>query len=147
MNGICHSLFIHNFNNADMRYISVYFLLFTLFFAVSCSEKNKEIYAKPVVFPEKILKNANTLWNYHNDYLRLSEDYISLDTNLKFIAKKEFLMLVSSGKYFPLRLTSKDTACYQLYRVGVPNDEYIPTLLNTIGTFAYKNYLLEKGLV
>lgn len=127
-----------------MKYKSTYLFISILFFVASCSQKEKDSYGKPVVYPAKILENGNTVWSYHNTYLKLAEDYISLDTILKPIAKKEFLMLISSGKYLPLRLTSKDTACYQLYGIGVPKDDYIPTLLNTIGTFAYKNYLLEQ---
>lgn len=124
-----------------MKYIYVYLFLPILLGAASCSQK--ESYDKPIVLPEDILKNSNTLWNYHNSYLKLSEDYISLDTTLKPIAKKEFLRLITTGKYLPLRLTSRDTACYQLYGIGVPKEDYIPTLLYTIGTYAYKNYILE----
>jgi len=138
---------MNNFNNNMMKYIRTYFLLFILFVALSCSLEKKEIYGKPVMPPEKILENGNTLWNYRNKYLRLSEDYVSLDTNFKFISKKEFLALVSTGKYLPLRLISKDSTCYQLYKVGTPKDEYVTTLLYTIGVFAYKNYLMEQQVL
>lgn len=129
------------------KYKDIYLFFSILICMASCSQKKEVHLGTPVMPPENILNGINSLWDYHNKYLKLSEEYISLDTNLKPIAKKDFLNQVITGKYLPLRLISDDTAYYQLYSIGKPKDDNIPTLLYTIGTFAYKNYLLEQQML
>lgn len=108
---------------------------------LSCNEK--AIKNKPIVQPTAILKISHNFWNYYTDYVRLTEDYTSLDTTLTPITKKKFLDLITTGKYFPLRLNSVDTNLYQLYPVSTPGNIDIPTILYTMGTYALHRFKME----
>lgn len=116
-------------------------IIFISFVMLSCNEK--EIKNKPIVQPTTIIKNSHNFWNYYTNYVRLTEDYTSLDTTLTPITKKKFLDLITTGKYFPLRLNSVDTNLYQLYPVSTPENIDIPTILYTMGTYALHHFKME----
>lgn len=71
--------------------------------------------------------------NYAQENLFWSSDYTALDTASKPISKKQFLTALSTGKYLPLRLTTKDTT-YQLCTLSdQANDDVRTTIQQDAG--------------
>lgn len=89
-----------------------YVLLFTI---LSPSIKGQTTTLISIENPVSITKNFMSFWEYYNDHINLSEDFISLDEKGKPMSNKKFVEKLSSGKYLPLSLRTKDKPCYQLY--------------------------------
>lgn len=93
--------------------------------------------------PNMILKDQSAFLNYYNTYIKLSENFIAYDIQENLITRETFLLKVSSGEYLPLRLNSKDTVKYKLYKLNLPADNYVPTILRAAGAIEYKHYQME----
>lgn len=107
---------------------------------VYCSCKQTSTYGIPVEDPVDILKDQTSFLKYYNT-LKLSADFIALDASSKIITRGEFLKQVSSGAYLPLRLTSKDSVYYKLYKINTPTDYMI--WIKDMGDREYKHYQME----
>lgn len=122
---------------SKLTYI-VSFFIFSLF---SCAETSK--YGLPVEEPEVILKSQGNFLRYYNTYLKLSENFIGLDSSSKIIERGVFLQYISSGKYLPLRLISKDSVYFKLYKINTSVDNIITVLLQSSGVTEYKYFQME----
>lgn len=100
-----------------MQNILAYIFLFFILAYSSCTQTST--YGVPVKDPADILKDETSFMKYLPT-LKLSEDFIALNTSSKIITKGEFLEQVSTGAYLPLRLTSNDSVYYQLYEINTP---------------------------
>lgn len=96
----------------------------------------------PVMDPPEILKSLLSLLEYKRDHLRLSEDFIALDTAFQRIGKERFLEFLSSGEYLPLRL-STDSPTYRLHKLDPEGARDIRTTLGALGKSYYRNYKME----
>lgn len=116
-------------------------LLVFVFTCSSCTQiSQKEI---PIEHPSDVLKSLKNFLNYSNSSLKLSEDFIALDSSSKIIGKGEFLQQLSSGLYLPIRHMSNDSVYYRLYKINIPTDDYIPLLIKGMGEVEYKHYQME----
>lgn len=123
-------------------------LSFIAFFLLSCfSYSQDSTYRLKGVDPVEILKNQSNFLKYYNEYLKLLEDFIALDSSSKVITKGDFFKQLSSGVYLPLRLTSNDSVWYKLYKINIIVDDYIPTLIRSIGDLEYKHYEMEDKVL
>lgn len=117
------------------------FSLFVITF-FSCTQTSNR--KNPVEDPAKILRNLLSVLEYNRDYLRLSEDFIALDVASQGISKEQFLKLLSSGKYLPLRLISKDSSInYKLYKLRPEVNDDIRAALMYLGNTYYRHYKME----
>lgn len=123
-----------------MRTIFFYILFFYSLLSVSFVEA--QLYGVPVKKPENILKDRPSFLNYRYTTLRLSDDFIALDTNDVVIPKGDFLEKIITGEYLPLRLNSKKRA-YRLFKIKGIVDHYIPSILRDIGVEELNNYKWE----
>jgi len=98
---------------------------------------------KPLEKPGDILKNFTAFWQYYNTYVRLSDDFIALDDCLHVINKEKFLKQLVTGSFLPLRLSSQDSAYYQLLKIDASIKADIPATIKQMADFEYKNYQLE----
>lgn len=105
----------------------------------NCSKSNGH---KPIEDPAAITQNFKSFWTYWNQYVKLSGDYVALDGNSKVITKAEFLRLLSSGKYLPLRLSSKKTL-YRLDKIDNLNKDGISSTIIQMANAASENYNRE----
>jgi peroxiredoxin len=124
-----------------MQRLSFYIFLFFILSYSSC--KQSPTYGEPIEDPNAILKDQKSFLKYYNDYLKLSEDFIAFNSSLKVIGKGEFLQQLFSGDYLPLRLTSKDTPYYKLYKINTQIDDYIPVLIKSAAYTEHSHYQME----
>ncbi|GAB3973041.1 hypothetical protein GCM10028806_26190 [Spirosoma terrae] len=91
---------------------------------------------KPVAEPSQILKDANSFWDYKQNYIRLYEDFQAVDNQLNPITRKTFLRTLATGRYLPLRQqTQNSTALYQLYPLPERVDKNLQALLHQWGFY------------
>ena len=123
--------------------LSFSLLLLTLLFVfISCNSKATDM--KPVEEPSVILKSITSFLNYREQHVKLYEDFNGMDSASKFISKKAFLKLLSTGEYLPLRMISKDsTPCYKLYILDSSVQEEIRTTIKWWGLEEYDYYNVE----
>ena len=100
--------------------------------------KRTPSYVTPVYEVSRILKNTSNLANYCT-HLRLSKDFIALDSNYQMVSKDFFLKSIATGRYLPLWLKSDSThLCYQLIRL---KDSSI--YLKQLGQVYYQDFSME----
>lgn len=116
-----------------MKRISLYFL--GIFFLISCQGSNTTVTNNTDVF-----KDQASFLNYYNS-LKLSEDFIALDTLSKVISKSQLLQKVASGEFFPIRQTSHGLLYYKLHKVNSPVKEMI--WIQNLAEREYNNYQKE----
>lgn len=116
--------------------------LIVIIFTFSCKAQTYS-FETPIVDPKQILKDQIAFLDYYNNYLKLSEDYVAYDQESKEIPKGKFLLQVSLGGYLPLKLLSKDTARYKLYKLNIPGDDIISLTLRHLAAVEYKYFLME----
>lgn len=121
-----------------MQSVLAYIFLFFILAYSSCTPTST--YGVPVKEPSDILKDQTSFMKYLPT-LKLSEDFIALNTSSKVITKGEFLEELSTGAYLPLQLNSNDSLYYQLYKIDTPPD-YIMWLQYKADR-EYKNYQME----
>lgn len=68
---------------------------------------------------------------------------MGLDPNSKVIKKEEFLKLLCSGNYLPLRLNSKRPIYYKLLKINTWGTSDIPNQIKNIANTEYSNFLRE----
>nr|WP_315170973.1 TlpA disulfide reductase family protein [uncultured Flavobacterium sp.] len=124
-----------------MRNFFSFFYVFFLINQYSSAQKTND--KDPVEDPLLITKNFQNFWNYSNTYINLTTDFVGLDANSKVIKKGEFLRLLSSGNYLPLRLKSKRPIYYKLFKFNKWNNSDIPDQIKNIANIEYDNFLKE----
>lgn len=124
-----------------MTKLSTYAAIFLMLVYSSCSQTTK--YSAPVADGKTLEKNFTTFWKYYNTYVQLSGDYIALDTAFNIIPKEGFLKQLKTGAYLPLKLTYKDSTCYQLYKIDAAADAGISPVVKEMAEFEYQNFKLE----
>jgi thiol-disulfide isomerase/thioredoxin len=109
---------------------------------ISCTQPAK--YKSPVVEPANIVKDMMSWLYYERDYMVWSADYVALDSEKIQITKDEFLDRLSTGKYFPLRLDTKDSSlCYQLYKLDESADKEIGVIIRNKAQIEHLYYKME----
>jgi peroxiredoxin len=118
-----------------MRNFHAIFLLFALFLG-SCSQnpgskkdqmdtiqvssvKEDELKAGEPEFPlNSITIDFMSYWTYHDQYVKLYRDFTATDERDKSIKKEDFLLALTTGKYLPLLIHTKDsTTNYKLIKI------------------------------
>ncbi len=112
-------------------------LILSLFF-INCKEENKktsQISKKGKLEIKPISKNSNyenistsfiTWWTYYNNEIDLSTNFLAYDYNSNKISKKEFLNLLTEGKFIPVKLENKNNFSYKLLKCD--NIEILKTI-------------------
>lgn len=97
----------------------------------------------PVEAPANILKSVNSFFAYSGENMRLAEDFTAYNSSLKVISKGAFLKALTSGNYFPLRLTSTDNKLYfKLYRFDASTKNEIREATKGWSVVYYEHYKL-----
>ena len=108
-----------------------FFIIFFFFYLSSFSQSAND--KGPVVHPTEIVKDFMSFLYYQRDHLIWSADYVTLDTSLNTISKKEFLEQLTTGKYLPLKIRISDALPgFQLYGLEKSVDkDIVATIKNT----------------
>ena len=118
------------------------FLFLSILFLSLCNcSKNNDF--KPIADPVAITQNFQSFWTYWNQYVKLSEDFEALDADSKIITKPEFLKLLSSGKFLPLRLSSKKMM-YRLDKIDDLHKDGISSTIIQMANVALDNFNREE---
>jgi hypothetical protein len=103
--------------------------------------------SKPMVMPASVIKDNLSLAYYKRDYLRLAEDFNAYDVKLHLITKHQFLKALTTGGYFPLRLTSTNKiGSYQLYKYPKSVSKDIKSSVIQFATTYLQHYEMEGKL-
>lgn len=121
------------------------FLSLICFFVLTASSYPQAAgHGDPVVEPAKVLGNIQSWLIYNRDYLKLSGNFIALDPASNTISKELFLKSLSSGKYLPLRLTSKNSnSYYKLYKLPASVDNDVLSTIKDLGEVEYEHFKME----
>jgi peroxiredoxin len=126
-----------------IRQMKTFFAITILFSLVSCSSTSK--YEGPVLEPSAITKDMMSWLYYDRDQMQWSADFQPLDTLSKPMVKSDFLELLSTGNYLPVRIKTRDSAlCYQLYPINGNVDQVIRETIRNKAQTAYR-YLQMEG--
>ncbi|WP_299215533.1 TlpA disulfide reductase family protein [uncultured Dokdonia sp.] len=122
----------------------LFFIIYIIFISFSSAQTND--YGKPVKDPSIILKSFQNFWQYQNTYIKLSDDFIGLDTSSNSIDKGEFLRQLITGNYLPLRLQSKTSIYYKLSEVDYWDVKDIRNTTVNLAKIELWNYTMENNL-
>jgi len=120
-------------------------LLTSLFTLNSCKENKSALAPNTNV---RLLQNEfMSWWNYHNDYINLSIDFIAYNESDKMISKKEFLSQLRTGNFIPVKLITTDNLeHYKLYSLQSDSDKSIQETIKLSASTAYQYFSLEGTL-
>jgi len=109
-----------------MQRLCFYIITAITLLCVACNNNNKKDgkpYGEALQQPGDILSDPGTFADYYYS-LKLSRDFIALDTNDAVINKAAFLQRLIAGSYLPIELEANDSNLYyKLYPVpGNTND-------------------------
>ncbi len=103
---------------------------------------------EPVETPATILNDFMSFWYYWNDYIKLSETYISFDDIGKVISRKVFLEALMTGNYLPLKLrVNAPFSQYQLYKIDSGKYEDISGTISQYAGYFYRYYQMEGTML
>jgi peroxiredoxin len=118
-------------------------LAFATISIIACSEKTE--YGQPNANFKNLEKDFITWWNYHNNNIVLSSNFIAIDNLSEIITKEDFLEKLTSGDYIPLKLSSKDSLTYyKLFKLDQDSDSEISKQIK-INSTAYLIQFKAEG--
>jgi len=132
--------------------------LFTLINFISCTSTPKKEVAevldspkidqrsvgKPIIEEKVIMANFGTFWNYYKVNIKFFEDFVPFDTAGKIIEKANFLKTLTTGEYYPLLITSKDSLInYKLMKIPAKAPENAGAYMRQDSKSALAHYEME----
>lgn len=109
---------------------------------LACRDQPKK--SEPVLRPDKITQDMMTWLYYNRDQMRWSADFKALDTNSHLMGKGDFLYILTTGKYLPVKIKTADSSLsYQLYKLNNIVDKEIIEQIKTKAQIAYQYHQLE----
>ncbi len=125
-----------------MKKNAAYIFLIFLLFSFSCQQSKN--YGDPTIEPAVILKSFNSFWTYLTRYVRPSEDFTALNIGSEVMTKDNFLKLLSTGDYLPLRLNSRDSSIYyKLYKLSDDAEDDIKETIKNWANVHYAHFKME----
>jgi len=122
----------------------IWLLSFLLMFFVTHLNAGND--GNPDVDVAKLAKSFSDWWKYHNQNIRLSDEFEALDSSDKKITKQAFLEKLNSGEFIPIKLASADGVCYKLFKLENGSDKSIPEVIKYAGAEALKNFKMEGNV-
>jgi len=110
---------------------------------VSCTENGVD--EKPDVNVENLQKDFMKWWTYYNVQINLSSDFIAIDNTSGKISKAAFLEYLTSGKYIPVKLMSKDASktSYKLFNISGQSTNNISSTIKNASITEYEHFKME----
>ncbi|HEU4472448.1 MAG TPA: TlpA disulfide reductase family protein, partial [Flavisolibacter sp.] len=121
-------------------------LLSLLFFLFSCREEKR--IGGPIGNAHLLQKSLMSFLQYRQNHLRPYEDFKALDASSSVITKENFLQLLSTGGYLPLKLSANaEIPVYQLYEMSDSSDQELRSVIREWGRTEYEQYKAEGKLL
>ncbi|WP_282051399.1 TlpA family protein disulfide reductase [Maribacter aquivivus] len=126
-------------------------ILLVLICITSCKE-NKETKAKNAetiaqksdVDVNALESNLTTWWPYHENNIILSSEFIAINDKSEIIPKDDFLNLLTTGDYIPLKLIAPDSVRkYKLYKLSASADKKIREFIKSTSENIYSKFKME----
>lgn len=93
---------------------------------------------------KSIQKSFMTWWNYTYQNIHFSENFVPLDTFSNIITKKQFLKLLTSGNFIPIKIENNtDISKYKLSSIYLFAENDIRKTIIQIGKDALEKYKME----
>lgn len=125
-----------------MKNVAFLFIVFSLF---SCKEHSS--FGQTNVNPIEIQKDFIKWWQYYNNDIMLSQDFVALDETEKKLTKEQFLTTLTDGKFIPIKLeTTNDTIYYKLFKIEPTADSSISATIMESSFNELQNYKKESTL-
>jgi len=121
----------------------LFVLLVSLLVIASCSEKPGD--GAPNVNVEELQKDFMKWWSYYNQQINLSSDFNAIDFSSNVISKADFLKNLTTGKFIPVKLTSKDTSkiYYKLFPLNESSVKNIAEPIRNASIVEYEHFKME----
>jgi len=121
----------------------LFLLLISLVVIVSCTDKPKN--EQPDVNVENLQKDFMKWWSYYNMQINLSLDFTAIDNSSNVISKEDFLKSLTTGKYIPVKLMSKDTSetRYKLFVISEQSAEGVSSAIKNASILEYEHFKME----
>lgn len=100
-------------------------------------------YENPVADVKVVSSDFNAFLNYYTKYIKLSNDFVGLDITSRIIDKRTFLNKISTGFFFPMRLTSEKQTYIKLIKINNWKSIDIPNTLKQYANSELKNFEME----
>lgn len=129
-------------------------LLGTLQFMFSCNNVDSSKEGKPAssnttaninytVNREELLKSFMIWYKYTYNNIKLSDDFVGLDTDSSIIKKSDFLQRLATGKFVPIKIMVRnDVNYYKLYKLPIANSD-IETTIRQMALTETSYYAME----
>lgn len=89
--------------------------------------------------------DANKWWTYDYNNISLAADFIALNDTSEKITKNEFLAMLTTGNYIPLKQQTLDSLkTYKLFKLGAKADESIRSTIKSTASVIYRNFKVEQ---
>lgn len=112
--------------------------------ATSVSKIDSNKIGKPIIEEKYIMANFNTFWSYYTTNIKFFEDFLAFDTAGKVITKEQFLETLTSAKYYPLMVYSKDSLInYKLAKIPSTGPQDAGAYLRQDSKSALVHYKME----
>ncbi len=99
---------------------------------------------KPIIEEKDIMVNFGSFWAYYKTNIKFFEDFVPFDTAGVIMKKKDFLNVLTSGRYYPLMINSKDSLInYKLARIPAKEPENAGAYLRQDSRHALEHYDME----
>ena len=122
------------------KYPALFFLITSIL--IGCKQEVKII--TPGIRVVELENDFKKWWRYYNDEIMLSSDFLSLNQYSEQIEKGEFLELLTSGDFVPIKVNSIDNKeYYRLYKLTTQADKSIRETISFRAEYAHRNYLKE----
>lgn len=121
----------------------IFLLLIALIVIVSCAEKADD--EQPDVNVEVLQKDYMKWWIYYSERINLSSDFIAIDHSSNKITKGIFLNNLTTGKYIPVRLITKDTTkiYYKLIQLNQSTNNNIKEAIKNVALTENEHFKME----
>ena len=91
----------------------------------------------------ELLKNFMSWYKYTYDNIRLSDDFVGLDTDSTIIKKSTFLHRLATGKFIPIKVMKRDDVNYYKLYKSSSADADIERTLKEMASTAITYYAME----
>lgn len=108
---------------------------------MACSSKTD--YGQPNANYKNLEKDFRIWWTYHENNIILSSNFIAIDNLSNRISKADFFEKLTSGDYIPLKLNSKDSLVYKLFKLDEDSNSEIRQQIKRSSTANYIHFKAE----
>jgi Peroxiredoxin len=126
-----------------IKKITSHTLIVLLLLFAAC--KGNPRYGEPNTNGETLENDFKQWWTYYKKNINLSSDFVGIDDTEKQRSKADFLKILTSGEYIPLKLAAKDSLFYyKLFKLNPNANKDIKNAMKQSATI-YLDHFKKEG--